>query len=271
MAVDGLVLGMPGVRIDRALVADLRALATSRTAWAMGALVVVAGVVLVTRRGPAMAQTLLLIWSGLGFVAFLCWWAGRHRLAHGAPDLVPRAKGRLVAALAVAAGLALGTFGIHGGASAAMIAGGVTGWLLLALRRDGGPGLAVMLRRSWRPFVPLLLLVALPRIALTGVTGPAALVAGLTSGVIQQLLFLPMLFASLEAVLPRRDTAAVVAALLFGAIHVPMNLAANEGDWLAALANAVVYQSLVGLIVCFAFTRHRAALPLGVAHGLAIA
>jgi hypothetical protein len=63
----------------------------------------------------------------------------------------------------------------------------------------------------------------------------------------------------------------VIAALVFGSIHVPMNLGAAGGDWLAALANAVFYQSLVGLIVCMAYTRHRAALPIGVAHGLTIA
>ena len=68
-----------------------------------------------------------------------------------------------------------------------------------------------------------------------------------------------------------RDRAAVLCALIFGAIHVPMNLVANGDDWLAALANAVFYQSTVGLIACLAFMRHRAPVPIGIAHGLAIA
>ena len=80
-----------------------------------------------------------------------------------------------------------------------------------------------------------------------------------------------MVFASMEAVVGRRDAAAVLSALVFASIHVPMNLAANGDDWVAALANAVFYQASVGLIVCMAYTRHRAALPLGLAHGLAIA
>ena len=128
-----------------------------------------------------------------------------------------------------------------------------------------------MLCRSPRPFGPLLLLVVLPRMLLAGLTGIGPLIAGLTSGVIQQLLFLPMVFASMEAVVGRRDAAAVLSALVFASIHVPMNLAANGDDWVAALANAVFYQASVGLIVCMAYTRHRAALPLGLAHGLAIA
>lgn len=65
--------------------------------------------------------------------------------------------------------------------------------------------------------------------------------------------------------------AAVLSALVFASIHVPMNLAANDGDWAASVANAVFYQATVGLIACLAFNRHRAPLPIGVAHALAIA
>lgn len=271
MTVDTLVPAGSGLRLDRAIVVDIRSAVASPVLRVYAALVVTAAAVLVDRRGPVMISTVALIWSGLAFVAFICWWAGRHRLAERDPDAVPAARARLVASLAVVAGLAIGTYGVHPGASAAVTLSGIAAWLVLALRAGSGPDLVTMLRRSWRPFGPLLILVALPRLALTGLLGPAALVAGLGSGIIQQLLFLPLLVASLEAVLGRTDRAVVVAALLFGSIHVPMNLAANGGDWPAAVANAVSYQSLVGLIVALGYMRHRAALPLGVAHGLTIA
>lgn len=271
MALQAAIAAPPPPRLDLALARDVRASLASRPITAFLALQLGAAGLFVARRGVDTAQTVLLVWAGLAFVAFICWWAGRHRLAHPEADPVPRASARLAAGLTVAGGLAVGTYGIHMGVSAALAVAGVMGWLLLAVRPDSGPGLARMLRRSWRPFGPLLILVVLPRLALAGLLGPAALIAGLTSGIVQELLFLPMVFASLEAVLGRRDPAAVVAALVFGSIHVPMNLAAAGGDWLAAIANAVFYQSLVGLIVCMAYTRHRAALPIGVAHGLTIA
>jgi len=271
MTVNILTQAPSRLRLDHELVADARAAASSPSIRAFLALQALSAAVFIARRGPGVAQTVLLVWLGLAFVGFICWWAGRHRLAHPEPDPVPRARARLVASLAVAGGLAIGTYGIHMGASAAITIGGVVGWLLLAVRPDSGPGLARMLRRDWRPFGPLLILVVVPRLALMGLLGPAELIAGLSSGVVQQLLFLPMVFSSLEAVLGRKDLAAVIAALVFGSIHVPMNLAASDGDWLAALANAVFYQALVGFILCLAYTRHRAALPLGVAHGLTIA
>jgi hypothetical protein len=262
---------LPPLRLDHELLRDLRRAVASPAIVGFLLLQLVAAAVFVARRGPATAQTIALVWTGLAFVAFICWWAGRHRLGHPEPDAIPRPRPRLVAALAVAGGLALGTYDIQRGASAAIVLGAIGAWLWLAWRDGSAPGLGRMLRRSWRPFGPLLILVVVPRVALTGLVAPAGLVAGLGSGVVQELLYLPLLFASLEAVVGRRDVAAVVAALVFAGIHVPMNLAAADGDWLAAAANAVFYQALVGLIVAMAFTRHRAALPLGIAHGLTIA
>jgi hypothetical protein len=57
---------------------------------------------------------------------------------------------------------------------------------------------------------------------------------------------------------------------VFGLVHVPFNLAPNGGDLLAAAANAVFFQASVGLIACLAYVRHRAVVPIGVAHALAI-
>jgi hypothetical protein len=125
------------------------------------------------------------------------------------------------------------------------------------------------MRDPW-PFVPLLLLVGLTRFLFGGVT-PVGLVAGLLSGVMQQVAYLVGLFAPLEALRGRTDIAAVTAALVFGAVHLPFDLEPNGGDWLAATANAIVVQASVGLVAVLAFVRHRAAVPIGVAHGLAIA
>ena len=55
-----------------------------------------------------------------------------------------------------------------------------------------------------------------------------------------------------------------------GSSTCPLDLDPNHGDLLAAAANAVFFQASVGLIACLAFVRHRAAVPIGVAHALAI-
>jgi hypothetical protein len=62
-----------------------------------------------------------------------------------------------------------------------------------------------------------------------------------------------------------------VTAIVFGLLHVPMNLPQAGGDPSLAAANAVVFQATVGAIACLGYVRHRAAVPLGVVHALAIA
>lgn len=148
---------------------------------------------------------------------------------------------------------------------------GLGGWLWSAFRSGGWRGARALLTRDPRPFVPLLLLIAIPKLAFAG---PGFLVAGmlaLPSGIGQQLLYLVGLYAPLEAMQGRADRAAVTAALIFGFIHVPLVIDANHGDLVAAMANAVLFQASVGLIACLAYQRHRAAVPIGVAHALAIA
>jgi hypothetical protein len=151
-----------------------------------------------------------------------------------------------------------------------LFACGLGGWLWAAFRTGGLGGLRERLTRSPRPFVPLLLLIGLPRLLLEGPGYLVGATLALPSGIGQELLYLVGLFAPLEAVLRRGDTAAVTAALVFGLIHVPFNLAVNGDDLAAAAANAVLYQSAVGIIACLAFVRHRAVIPIGVAHALAI-
>jgi len=72
--------------------------------------------------------------------------------------------------------------------------------------------------------------------------------------------------------MPRLDRAlAADMRAAFGSLHVPMNLPQAGGDLLLAMANAMVFQATVGAIACLAYVRHRAAVPIGVAHALAIA
>ncbi len=133
-----------------------------------------------------------------------------------------------------------------------------------------------MPRHAWlrdpRPFVPLLLLLAVPQAGCRG-SGihPGGRRRRCPAASASSSSYLIGLFAPLEALRGRSDAAAVAAALVFGLIHVPLVLDANHGDLAAAIANAVLFQASVGLVACLAYQRHRAAVPIGVAHALAIA
>ncbi|MFV2064765.1 MAG: type II CAAX prenyl endopeptidase Rce1 family protein [Chloroflexota bacterium] len=256
------------MRLDRALLNDARTVFRSRPLLFFFALELLAGGVFVMRRGEQTATTVLLIWLGMLILAFFAWWAGRHRLAHPQPDPVPGATARAVFALIGVAGMML--FGLSMAVGFVLITSGIGGWLWAAWRGGGLAGLRERLLRDPRPFVPLFLLIGLPRLL---IGGPAYLVGAavaLPSGIGQQVLFLLGLFVPLEALRQRSDVAAVLAALLFALLHVPFVIEANDGDLLASLANVVLFQASVGLIACLAFVRHRAAAPIGVAHALAI-
>lgn len=258
------------MRLDRALANDVRAALRSRPILFFLGLELLAGVIFVARRGSEHVDTVALIWVGMGILAFFAWWAGRHRLAHPLPDRVGAAGARAVSALLGSLGMVVWTFGISVEAGFVLLVCGMGGWLWAAWRSGGFHGLRERLTRDFRPFLPLLLLIGLPRLLFGGPFGLVAAVLTLPSGVGQQLLYLTGLFAPLEAVLRRSDLAAVAAALLFGLIHVPLIFPDNDGDLLAAFANAVIFQASVGLIACLAYVRHRAVVPIGVAHGLAI-
>ncbi len=226
--------------------------------------------VFVWRRGPDSVSTVLLIWLGLAWLAFFAWWAGRSRAAHPRPDAVPAAGSRAAFALVGVAGMTVWGSGLSEGAGFVLLACGVGGWLWSALRSGGVRHLRERLTRDPRPFLPLLLLIGLPRL-LAG--GPAYLVGAalaLPSGIGQQLLYLVGLYAPLEAASRHAAAAAVTSALLFALVHVPLLLAPNGGDLLAALANGVLFQASVGLVACLAYQRHRAVVPIGVVHALAI-
>lgn len=262
--------GIDAMRLDRALLLDLRSALRSLPILAFLAIEVVAGAVFVLRRGDAMVSTVVLIWVAMLVLAFFAWWAGRHRLAVSTPDPVPGAAGRVLFAAIGITGMLLIGYRVQPSVGLVLLAGGFGGWIWVALREGGFAGLVERLTRSPRPFIPMLLLLALPRLLAGGPLAFVGVFLSLPSGIGQQILYLLGLFAPLEAASARRASAAVGAALVFAALHVPLNLGANGGDWVAAAANAVLYQASVGLIACLAFTRHRAAVPIGVAHALAI-
>ncbi len=233
---------------------------------------VAAGAFVVARRGGPGAESVGFVWLGLGVVAFLAWWSGRHHGAVERPDPVGRARGRLLSALVGVAGIGLLTWGLSSSLGVALVVAATFSWLAFAvLGRDAGDRLPVQLVRDPRPFVPLLLLIGVPRAIAGGPSYAIQAIVALPSGIAQQVALLLGLFAPLEAVLRRTDLAAVISALAFGALHIPMNLPQAGGDILLATANAMIFQATVGAIACLGYVRHRAAVPLGVAHALAIA
>ncbi len=259
------------MRLDRALALDLGQALRSRPIQLYLTLQLAAAILFVVRRGQDMASTVVLIWLGLSVVAFLAWWSGRHRLAHPQADPVPAAGPRTAFALLVVVGWVLWSFGLSAEAGFVLSLVGLGGWVWSALRAGGLVGLRSRLVRDPRPFFGLYLFVGLPRLLAIGPLYLLGVGLALPSGIIQQVLLLLGLFAPLEAWSRRPGWAALLAAALFALLHIPTVMEPNEGDLLAACANVVLFQLSVGMIAVLAFRRHRAAVPIGVAHALAIA
>jgi hypothetical protein len=225
---------------------------------------------LLLRRGPGMLPLLLLTAAGVAFYGLLGWLAGRHPLAHSSPDPVRSPRLEALAIGVAYVGLlgwmfAVLPVGMH------LFLGGIVGWLAVVVvagyrARDFG-----WLVRSWRPFVPLFVGVTAPKLFMAGPGLLAPLTGALPSGLVQQVLLQLGLTARAEALLSRREVAALAAALAFGLIHTPLNLPAAAGDWSIALANALVLQTPIGLAFCLAYQRHRAPLALGTVHALVMA
>lgn len=259
------------MRLDQALLRDLGEALRIRSVQAFLVLQIVSGAAFIWRRGEGTATTVVLIWMGMLCLAFFAWWAGRHRLAHPEPDPVPGAVAQSAFALVAALGMLVWGFGVSVELGAVLFVSGAGAWLWVAWRQPGTTGLRTRLTRSARPFVPLLLLIAVPRLLVGGPAFLIGAVLALPSGIGQQVLYLLGLYAPLEALRGRSADAAVVSALVFAVIHVPLLVEPNHGDWIAAFANAMLFQAGVGLVACLAYGRHRAAVPIGVAHALAIA
>ncbi len=282
----------PGTAIDGAgrrdrmllaLFADARAALRSGPVRAYLALELVASAYLVARRGPAMVPLLAIIAGGALVAGILAWTAGRMPGAHPRPDRVA-APGAELAAIAVAyAGLSGSLLGwwpagpwpaawtAFQAALLAWFAVAATAWIREGMRGRPDPGIVAWVARSWWPFWPLVLAIALPKLPILGVALVGATFRGLASGLTQQVLLQVVLTARIEAALGRPDAAAVLAAVAFGAAHVAMDLPQAGGDWWIAAANAAVLQTTVGLVFCTAYLRHRAPLALGFCHALLMA
>lgn len=258
------------MRLDRALALDLGQALRSRPVQVYLVIELVASVVFVARRGEDTASMLLLIYLGLAVVAFLAWWAGRHRLAHPQPDPVAAAGPKTVFALVVALGWGLLGFGLVPQVGFVLLFVGLAGWVWAFIRSHGLDGVRGRLARDPRPLLPIYLLIALPKLLAIGPIYVLGAVVAMPSGIIQQLLLLVGLFGPLEAWSRRPAWAALGAALVFAVLHVPIVMPQNGDDLLAATANAAIFQLSVGFIAVLAYRRHRAAVPIGVAHGLAI-
>jgi hypothetical protein len=259
------------MRLDRALALDLGRALRSRPVQLYLVLQIVAAVVFVTRRGQDTVWMLVLVYLALAIVAFLAWWAGRHRLAHPRPDPVPAAGAKASFALVVGLGWGLVGFGVSLGVGFLLVLVGVGGWVWAFVRNDGLAGVGERLARDPRPFVPLYLFIALPRLLAIGPVYLLGVVIALPSGIVQQLLLLVGLFGPLEAWSGRPAWAALGAAAVFAVLHVPIVMPQNGDDIVAATANAAIFQLSVGFIAVMAYRRHRAAVPIGIAHGLTIA
>lgn len=259
------------MRLDRALAHDLGLALRSRPVQVYLLIQLVAVIVLVARRGEDLFSTAVLVYLGLGVVAFLAWWAGRHRLAHPQPDPVAAAGPKTAFALITGLGWGLVGFGLLPALGFVLLFVGVGGWIWAYVRSGSAQGLRARLLRDPRPFVPLYLFIALPRLLVIGPIYLLGVVIALPSGITQQLLLLVGLFGPLEAWSRRPGWAALGAAVVFAVLHVPIVMPQNGDDLLAATANAAIFQLTVGYIAVMAYRRHRAAIPIGVAHGLTIA
>jgi hypothetical protein len=217
-----------------------------------------------------MLPSLAILAGGGLLFGVAAWLAGRHPDAHPEPDPVRAPRTEMVAVGIVFIGVVVWSVG-DGSVGYRLVQVGLAGWAIVAILARYRLRDFAWLIRTWQPYLPLLLAVALPKLVLIGVDLVPRTLAGLTSGIIQQLLLQVGLTARLEAVTGRGDVAAVVAALGFGLVHVPLDLGQAGGDWSLAFANAVILQSVVGLVCCLAYQRHRAPLGLGFGHALLMA
>jgi hypothetical protein len=266
--------------LGAALAADVRATIRRWPARAFLALEAAATLYILARRGPAMLPTLVVLFAGLAVAGVLAWYAGRVRGAHPAPDPVRAPRAELLALAVAYAGL-LGWFldiwpaapfvGAPWPSAYQVFVGGLLAWAAVALLARPRPADFAWLIRGWLPFWPLALAIILPKLPEDGLSLVPATVAGLGSGITQQVLLQVGLTARLEAVLRRSDLAAVLAAIAFGAVHIAMNLPQAEWDRAVAAANAMVLQASIGLVFCIAYLRHRAPIGLGVLHALLMA
>lgn len=91
----------------------------------------------------------------------------------------------------------------------------------------------------------------------------------LGAGLPEEFLFRSVLQSRLQVLLASPAWALYLAALVFGASHIPINLStATPENWVSAFESAFTFQLGVGFALGFAFQRTRNLLPLTVLHAL---
>ena len=257
----------PRQRIDRALARDLAHVLRRWPAWLFLAAFGLGVAIQLGRGGADRLPLVLTIAAGCVAYGLLAWQAGRSPVAWPRPSAVRAPKAEMGAVIVAYVGVAGYLMGLGLGP---LFVVGFGAWVLVAIRARYRPSDLAWVIRGWRPHLPLLVAVLLPKLLLAG----PAVVLGLPlalGGVVQQVLLQVGLTARLEALAGRGDVAAVLAALAFGVAHAGLNLPQAGGDHLLALGAALVLQAPIGLVLCVAYLRHRAPLALGAAHAIAIA
>ncbi|MBI4674897.1 MAG: CPBP family intramembrane metalloprotease [Chloroflexi bacterium] len=142
-------------------------------------------------------------------------------------------------------------------------------WLALRYRpRELG------IRIAWRAWIPALApMAALIFLGLhnnkPGEWWDSLIYFFLGAGLPEEFLFRGLLQARLEALLKNPAWALYLAAFVFGASHLPINLSgARPDNWLSAFESAFTFQLSVGFALGYAFYRVRNLAPLMVLHTL---
>lgn len=140
-------------------------------------------------------------------------------------------------------------------------------WLLLRYRpRELG------LRLNWRDWIPALV----PIVVLVGIglsnNKPQewwdnAVYFFFGAGLPEEFLFRAILQTRVESLIKNPIWALYLAAFIFGASHLPINLSGTSANnWLTAFETAFTFQLSVGFALGFAFTRVRNIVPLTLIH-----
>lgn len=263
-----------GERIDRALLRDTTAALRRWPAWLFLAAWLVGIWLQVSGGGMGRLSLILIIAGGCVAYGVIAWFAGRDIRADPTPLPVRAPAGEALAIGAAQLGVILFVFGyvlpplaLPG---AFLFIFGVLAWAVTAARAGYRLRDFAWLRRSWRPFAMLMLAVAVPKLLALGLPNPIALAAAVPSGIAQQVVVQAGLQSRFEAVTRRADLAAVLTAVGFGITHTPLNLPLAGGDFWLALGAGLVFQAPIGLVFCIGYVRHRAPLPLGMVHAIAI-
>ncbi len=142
-------------------------------------------------------------------------------------------------------------------------------WLALRYRpRELG------LRVNWRDWIPALVLVAV--LVFFGLRNnspqewwDSCIYFFLGAGLPEEFLFRGILQSRLEALVKNPAWGLFLAAFVFGASHLPINLSnASPSNWLSAFESAFTFQMSIGFALGYAFQRARNVLPLAIIHTL---